>query len=97
MVEKLKSKWYNGINVFDKSAIESGEYNVSYALTFGDTKTRNGVLQLLDGNLVIGKTVDENGRVKYTVEAGTLWHRSYTVDLTRGTITEDGEKITVKK
>lgn len=97
MVEKLKSKWYNGINVFDKSVIESGEYNVSYALTFGDTKTRNGVLQLLDGNLVISKTVDENGRVKYTVEAGTLWHRSYTVDLTRGTITEDGEKITVKK
>lgn len=96
-VEKIKEKWYNGINLFDKNGVESGEYTISYALTFGDTKTRNGVLQLLDGNLIIVKTKDENNQYKYTVEVGTLWHRSYTVDLARGTITENGDALTIKK
>ena len=101
MKEKLKTMWTTGVNVFDKAeideSIESGEtpYNVSYTLTFGDMKTRNGVLQLLSGKLRIIKVTGEDGTEKYSVNTWTLGHDSYTIDLSKGTITEENGEIKI--
>lgn len=101
MKSKIKQKWSKGVNVFGKSAVvtavENGvtpsmvnrttPYLITYTLTFGDTKTRNGILQLLSGCLRIGYAYDENGAViGYKLEAGTLKHSSYTLDLSKCTV-----------
>lgn len=92
----LKEKWINGVNIIDKAAADgNGTARISYTLTFGDTKTRNGVLQLLGGALGISKT-EIDGIITYDVTTGDLGHPSYTIDLSRGTVREDGDKLTIQ-
>lgn len=100
MKAKLKEKWITGVNMFDKAAVDSsidegnGETYVSYTITFGDTKTRNGILQLLGGKLAISR-VQAEGTV-YSVVTGSLGHPSYTIDLSKGTVSVSGDKLIIK-
>ena len=102
MKNKIKQKWVTGVNVFDKETVETAvaagtiPYSVTYRLTFGDTKTRNGILQLLSGKLRIVQKYDDNELPDgYKLEAGTLGHSSYTLDLTKSTVQVGASTISI--
>lgn len=83
MIAKIKEIWQSGVNIFTEEEISSGEYCVTYSMSYGETLTRNGVLQLLEGGLSVEAVYnDENELTGYTVRTGTLGHPSYTIDLT---------------
>ena len=88
MIAKIKEIWQSGVNVFTQEEVDSGEYYVTYSMPYGETLTRNGILQLLEGSLSIEAVYDDdNVLVGYTVRTGTLGHSSYTIDLTSTMVT----------
>lgn len=84
MKTRIAEMTITGVNIFDKTSLQEDidngtHYNkVSYTLSFGDTKTRRGVLQLLDGYLGVR---ENEGVYSLFAGQGTLEHPSYTVDL----------------
>ena len=93
MAGEITLSWKTGVNVFDKETEYdegNGDYSITYLLSFGDTKTRNGELQLLSGKLILSYNAGT-----YKLEVGTLKHSSYTLDLSKCTITDDGTKIKI--
>lgn len=100
MLGAIEEKTVTGVNVFVRSAVDADIANgtsnvsVSFTLSFGDTKTRNGVLQLFDGKLRI---VYDTESGKYVLTTGTLFHSSYTIDLGTVELITSGEKIVITK
>ena len=107
MIGRIKAKWTTGVNVFSKTAIDEAiaagttPYKISYTVTFGDTKTRNGVLQLLSGQILFTSR-EEGGGTVYGLDAnadtpGALQHSSYTVDMNLSNLsfTVNGDDIKI--
>ena len=76
-----------GVNVFTSLQSDT-EYNITYEVTYGETLTRNGVLQLLSNRILL----KNNGDGTFTTVQGSLGHSSYTVDLSPITISVTGSK-----
>ena len=97
---RISEKIQTGINVFDKASVEADIENetnvnkISYTLSFGDTKTRNGVLQLLKGYLQVAI---EDGKYYVVNPDDSLSHSSYTVDLGVIELRQEGDKLKVTK
>ncbi|MBO4539953.1 MAG: hypothetical protein J5781_06710, partial [Clostridia bacterium] len=64
------------------------EYDITYEVTYGETLTRNGILQLLSGRIMLRN----NGDGSFTTVQGTLGHSSYTIDLSPITLTISKKK-----
>lgn len=77
----------DGVNVFTTLQSDT-EYNITYEVTYGETLTRNGVLQLLSNKILL----KSNGDGTFTTVQGLLGHSSYTVDLSPITITVSGSQ-----
>ena len=98
MKNKIQQKWYKGVNVFKQSIVDDVSadqtddlpYWVTYTLTFGDTKTRRGVLQLLSGCLKIVILEGENNTLYYALVTNTLGHSSYTLGISGVNIVRQG-------
>jgi hypothetical protein len=83
----LKTYFNDGVNSFTQAEVDGNTYRVSYLIAYGETLTRNGVLQLLSGRLSIEGVYDTSGNLTgYTVKTGTLANSSYTIDLTSNEI-----------